>query len=412
VPDNPRKLTIPELISDSAMFGILLGHAYLGIRVQFVLRAALAAFLLATIALVPPIHNEAACFVVIGLYVTWGAMAFVLCQRGGVRIRLIWCTLATDVIVLGLLSLLASSSHQTWTTDVLVNGFFLVPMLATTELRPVVGAAVTTPALAFYLAAEIAAQPANSEPTSAIVLGACVLAALSVGCVSLSWVQRSRVLTIAGLIYDRQALMAELVGVERTARQDLAEELHDGALQYVLAARQDLEDARDHGDPTSLERIGVALTESATLLRAKVSQLHPAVVESAGLRQALAELCRSTERPGLEITLHSDGWTDAPRGAVADLIYSAAREFLANVVRHAHASQVEVTMRSDDGEVALTVSDDGVGIADDALSLRLRAGHVGIASQRTRIEAMGGTLTIADGKPGTVISVAVADPVA
>jgi two-component system, NarL family, sensor kinase len=312
--------------------------------------------------------------------------------------------------VLGLLSLLASSSDQTWTTDVLVNGFFLIPMLATTELRPVVGAAVTTPALAFYIGAEIAAQPANNEPTGAIILGAFVLAALSVGCVALSWVQRSRVLTIAGLIYDRGALMEELVGVERSARQGLAEELHDGALQYVLAARQDLEDARTRGDAASLDRIETALTESAKLLRAKVSQLHPAVIESVGLRQALADLCHSTNRPGLEVTFVGDGWDEVPRGSVDDLFYSAAREFLANASRHARATHVRVSLGSERGTATLTVADDGVGIAEDALRTRLQEGHVGIASQRTRVEVAGGVLTIAAGHPGTVITVAVDDP--
>ena len=79
-----------------------------------------------------------------------------------------------------------------------------------------------------------------------------MLAALSLAGVLLSWVQRSRVLTIAGLILDRGRLSTELAEVETTARRALAEELHDGALQYVLAARQDLEDARLHNDPESL----------------------------------------------------------------------------------------------------------------------------------------------------------------
>ncbi len=410
MPETTRKLSVAEIRRDSQMFGILLGHAYLGIRVQFVLRAALIVFLTATIALVPPETNEAACFVAIGVYAAWSTVAFVLCQRGGLRLRIIWITLATDVLVLGVLSLLASSSEQTWTTDVLVNGFFLIPMMATTELRPSVGAAVTTPAVAFYLAALIAAQPANVEPTAGIVIGTFLLAALSVGCVSLSWIQRSRVLTIAGLIADRGALMEELVGVERSSRQTLAEELHDGALQYVLAARQDLDDARKAGDSESLERIGVALNQSATLLRAKVSQLHPAVLDSAGLSRALADLCSSSERPGLEVTFVAADWPDEPRGAVDDLLYSACRELLSNAIRHAQARHVRVTLEAERGESRLTVADDGTGIEPGALEQRLRQGHVGLASQRTRIQAAGGRLRISPATPGTVVEVSVPTP--
>ena len=66
----------------------------------------------------------------------------------------------------------------------------------------------------------------------------------------------------------------------------LAEELHDGALQYVLAARQDLEDIRPKDGAESFDRVDYALRESTTLLRSKVTQLHPAVLEQLGLRRA------------------------------------------------------------------------------------------------------------------------------
>ncbi|MBV9716587.1 MAG: hypothetical protein JOZ64_14505 [Solirubrobacterales bacterium] len=69
----------------------------------------------------------------------------------------------------------------------LVNAFFLIPMLASTQLRPGVAAAVTGPAVA----ALIAAQNANAEPWASIALRTWALAALSLGCVLLSWIQRS-----------------------------------------------------------------------------------------------------------------------------------------------------------------------------------------------------------------------------
>jgi hypothetical protein len=50
------------------------------------------------------------------------------------------------------------------------------------------------------------------------------------------------VLTISSLVRDRTHLLTELISLERRERQVLAEHLHDGALQHVLAARQDLDD--------------------------------------------------------------------------------------------------------------------------------------------------------------------------
>lgn len=402
------------MIEDPGLLRILLDHALMGIRVQFGLRVAVIAFLAATVVAVPPAHDRVGCDVTVGVYAIWVAASFCICRKGGLRVvRMIWVTLLGDVVALGVLSLLASASEQSWTTDVLVNAFFVIPLLATAQLRPPVVAAVTAPAVAVYLAALIAAQSANSEPVASIALRAGVLVILSLGGWALSWVQRSRVLTIATLVGDRSQLTRALADVERTARRGLAEELHDGALQYVLAARQELEEARLRGGSESFDRIEHALRESAALLRAKVSQLHPAVLEQAGLRRALEDLVSDMARGGgTEATLEASGWDPARRTAADELVYSAARELLSNVSRHAQASRVTVGLHEQGDWMALTVSDDGVGIPDGALARRLAEGHVGIASQRARIEAAGGRMTIGPGSdvpgavgPGTTIEV-------
>jgi two-component system NarL family sensor kinase len=402
----PQRLTLADLLDDPGLSRVLLDHALLGIRVQFILRAALLAFLVATAIAVPPAHYRVGCYVIVGLYALWSAGLFWLFRGGGVRVvRMIWVTLGVDVAALGVFGLVAAASENSWTTDVLVTGFFVVPMLATAQLRPAVGAAVTVPTVGLYLGSLIAARHANGEPWSGIFLQASVLAVLSVGCVALSWVQRSRVLMIAGLIGDRGELTSELVDVERTARRDLAEELHDGALQYILAARQDLEDARERQDPESFDRIEHALRESTELLRAKVGQLHPAVLEQAGLRRALEDLTNAATRDGQSLTLNCEQWefehTDAD-----ELLYGAARELLANVAKHARAQNVSLTLHADEHWLTLTVADDGVGIADGALERRLSAGHVGMASQRTRIEVAGGRFEVRDAHPGTIVVVA------
>ena len=267
-------------------------------------------------------------------------------------------------------------------------------------------AAVTVPTVLVYLASIVAAQDANAEPTMSIILRTSILAALSVGCVLLSSIQRSRVLTIAGLVSDRTGLITELADVESRARGGLAEELHDGVLQYVLAARQDLEDARVRGDAGSFERVDFALAESTSLLRAKVSQLHPAVLAHAGLLRALRDLVTATaERSGLAIELAADGWDEAWRTDVDELVYSAVREFLINVTKHAGAHRVTVALHRENGRVRLTVADDGSGIAEGVVDRRLAEGHLGVASQRVRVKAAGGRFSLRRGDPGTIAEV-------
>ena len=405
--DRPQPLSLDDVRRDPRLYEVLLDHAQRGVRVQMLLRAALAVFVVATVVAVPPTVHQTGCYVIAGLYAAWVVILALLSRRGGERpVRLIWRALFVDALALGAVCILAGPAQQSWTSDILVNGFFVIPVLAGAQLRPGVAAAVTAPTVAVYLASLIAGQHANSEPTSSIVLRTAVLASLSVGCVLLSAVQRSRVLTIAGLVADQTQLSTDLADVEKRSRADLAEELHDGVLQYVLAARQDLEDARTRGDAESFDRIDYALRESTSLLRAKVSQLHPAVLEQAGLLRALNDLVRATaERSGLSIELAADGWDESWRTGVDELVYSAAREFLTNVTKHAGAQTVRVALQRQNGHVRLTVADDGGGIADGLIEQRLAEGHLGVASQRVRVQAAGGRFSLHRGDPGTVAEV-------
>ncbi len=406
-PDRPQRLSLADLRQDPRLYDVLLDHALRGVRVQMLLRAALAIFVVATVVAVPPAVHRTGCDVIAGLYAAWVVVLAERSRHGGERaVRLIWLALFIDALALGVLSILAGPAQQSWTSDILVNGFFVIPMLAGAQLRPGVATAVTAPTVAMYLASVVAAQHANGEPTSSIVLRTAVLAALSVGCVLLSSVQRSRVLTIAGLVADRTRMATELADVESRARADLAEELHDGVLQYVLAARQDLEDARMRADADSYDRIDFALRESTSLLRAKVSQLHPAVLKQAGLLRALNDLVRDTaQRGGLAVELDADGWDESWRTGVDELVYSAAREFLTNVTKHAAAHSVRVGLRREDGHVRLTVADDGRGIGDGVVEQRLAEGHLGVASQRVRVQAAGGRFSLRAGHPGTIAEV-------
>ena len=368
-----------------------------GLRLQVLLRGCLAAFVLVTVTIVPPARNEAACYVVAGAYTAWVAAITVWGWRGGATaLRTVWVALLVDLAALGTLTVLAgASARESWTADVLVNGFLLVPVLAATQLAPRVGAAILAPTVSVYLAVSIATRAANAEPWSSVALRTGVLLGVSLGCVALSWIQRARVVTIGHLLEDRTDLVGQLMSTEDHERRVLAERLHDGALQYLLAARHDLEDARQRADPEAFDRLELALTESSRLLRSTVTELHPAVLEHAGLAHALRQLADSATTAGQPaITVELDGWSDEFRSPVDGLLYAAARELLSNVVKHAHATSATVTLSQERGRAVLVVADDGRGIDEAAAEHSLASGHIGLASYRARVEAAGGTLSL------------------
>jgi two-component system, NarL family, sensor kinase len=391
------------------VMAVAVEHARRGVRLQVVLRLVLVAFTALTVATVPPEHDIGTCAALVGAYAVWSLGVLVWTMRAGTAsVDLAWLALFVDLVVLGVLTLLTGvTTPQSWTSDVLTTGFLLVPVLAATQLRPWVCAAVVTPTVLVYLLAGIATQDANAEPWASLLLRTSIVAGVAVGCVGLSRIQRSRVRTIGRLVQTRTDLLAQLTGIEQRERRVLSEHLHDGALQYVLAARQDLEDARLTGDPEAFARLEQALGESSRLLRSTVAELHPAVLARAGLPAALRDLARTAAaRGGFTAEVSTEDWPDDLRTSADALLHRTAAELLANVAEHARARTADVTLTRADGTARLVVADDGVGLPDRPTQHALRRGHIGLASHTVRIEAAGGRLTTAPRVPtGTVVTV-------
>jgi len=385
---------------------LLTEHANRAADLRRLLRLLLVIFIVAVLITEPPAEHLALCWVVVGCYLVWSLAIYALGTGDRTR-RFLWLALFVDVAVLASLTLITDATAAvSWTPYLIINGFFLIPVIAAAQLSPAVCVAVVIPTVVVYLISGLITRVAEDEPLSYTVLRTLMLATVGLGAVLLSRLQRSRVQTITGLLADRTALLSEMITIEQREQRNLADALHDGALQYVLGARQELDDLAD-GDPDAARRIDLALTESARLLRTSVSQLHPAVVEATGLLPALRDLVEATRARGrFAITLTSDGWGDDDRTSADELLLTTARELLVNVVKHAAAGAVLVELSRDNGSARLRISDDGRGMGDVDLSSRLAEGHLGLASRRIRIEAVGGTLSLHPAEPhGTVVDV-------
>ncbi len=390
------------LLADSGVRPIVVEHARRGLTLQLTLRAVLVVFVIATYWLLPPAVGVVASGVITAAYAVSASALGVWLWRGGRSALLYgWLGLYVDLAALTALSLIADESAvESWTANALQLGFFLLPVLAATQMRWVICAGVVVPTVVLYAIEAVVTRDANLEPWSSIWLRTFVLAGVGVAAIGLSRIQRSRVAAIAGLAQDRSSLLGELMTVTDREHRTLAEDLHDGALQYILAARFDLEDARDSGDEEAFGRLDRALTQSARQLRSQVSALHPAVLEKAGLAAALDELATAAgERGQFAVDLDTAAWPGGTHPAVDPLLFGAARELLANVVKHAKASSVSVSLAERDGVAELAVVDDGVGADAATVATRVAEGHIGLDSQRVKIEAAGGRLTI-DSRPG------------
>lgn len=391
--------------------------AFLGILVQCALRAVLVVFVGITLLVEPPNVDRAICVAALAIYVVvvacWCGWALRPASRAAVNTRryVALLMLGTDVAVVSFLSVLTGiAAPENWTSNMLRNGLFLIPLIAAAQLDPYVSGVIAVPTLGAFLAVAWISKSANEEPWASILLTATVLSALAAGSVALSLIQRARVGAIQDLAQQRTQLLEEMLGLEKRERQSLSERLHDGALQYVIVARQDLDDVRD-GSAEATDRVDTSLKECSQLLRDVVRELHPEVLSRSGLKAALTALADSIgSRAGLAVHLDADAWPEALRTDADHVLYSAAREISTNAIKHARAQNLHVELARSAGQASLRIADDGVGISPSAMAESVENGHIGMASIRTKVLAAGGSFDVHPTSPGTAVEISVPLP--
>jgi len=276
---------------------------------------------------------------------------------------------------------------------------FLFPVVVVAfRARPLGTAAVAAASTAAYLIQAVPhpSRSSNGAP-SFVLVQAAYLAWLGLALSLLSLLLARRDAAVRLLSAQRQRLVAEALTVEERERKQLAQELHDGAIQNLLAARHDLDLAAKAAPDGPEGRAHGAITATVAELRGAVADLHPYLLEQAGLAAAIAQAARAAaERAGFELRLDVSEGDAGPNDRA---VLRCTSELLANVVRHARAAHVSVVLTRGDDSYRVRVHDDGVGFDPVAVTATVRAGHIGLASLRERAEALGGAFTL-ESAPG------------
>ncbi|TLM64559.1 MAG: HAMP domain-containing protein, partial [Actinobacteria bacterium] len=198
----------------------------------------------------------------------------------------------------------------------------------------------------------------------------------------------------AAVIARLGAMSAELAAAEERERRHLAEELHDRVSQILAVARMRLGIARSFGEPDSegLDGVDALLGEAIAESRAITGELASTALYELGLGPALAETCEKvTAQSGLTVECALPGDLECVPDDAKPILLRAAREMLANVVKHADTTSASLSVSLMDGCVLLTVADDGVGF--DASEAADHEGF-GLASLRERVVHIGGSLKV------------------
>jgi PAS domain S-box-containing protein len=203
-------------------------------------------------------------------------------------------------------------------------------------------------------------------------------------------------------------LASRLMDVQEKERGALARELHDhlGALLTRLKMEVCGIEARlpQRLGETRIATMTDLIDQMIVSIRNIASELRPLILDDLGLEAAIEwqakEFARwSGCRASLKLALRSL-IRDRERDTA---VFRVVQESLTNVARHAHANSVCVSGSISNGQLAVRVEDDGIGIRDSDIATSL-----GIVGMRERIEAIGGQFDIKAGRSrGTVVRVRV-----
>jgi len=199
-------------------------------------------------------------------------------------------------------------------------------------------------------------------------------------------------------------LTRRLTQAEEGERRRIARELHDEFGQVLTGLKFDvawlskkLSRMNGSAEAAAMKSKAAAMSDSVDGLiqsvRATVAALRPGVLDDLGLVAAIEWLVGSfRERTGLpcDLTIDPVIRERVIESELATTVFRGAQELLTNVMRHAQASVVSVRLMAQDGQLSLTVRDNGRGIQQEWE----RGRSLGLRGLHERVKLIGGTVTV------------------
>lgn len=217
---------------------------------------------------------------------------------------------------------------------------------------------------------------------------------------------------------DQLTLKGQLLAAVEDEKHRIARELHDGLGQELTSAIFLLDMCAANLDPRSretaakLQELRATLLECVESLRGMYLKLRPPMLEDLGLVPTLNWFFRQSrlqdkvtlkfELIGMEQPLHPD---------VETALFRIIQEATNNIMKHSHATNVEVRLEATDGEsVRLTVADNGIGLdPEEAMSTHSCRFSMGMRGMKERVDVLHGQFEVKS-RPGSGTKVLVSLP--
>lgn len=213
-----------------------------------------------------------------------------------------------------------------------------------------------------------------------------------------------------------RTLSSQRMAAQENERKRVARELHDGLGQTLTAIKfkveaflQEIKKSKMKTKAKSLEGVILMIQEGVREIRRIQMDLRPSILDDLGILATISWLCREFETTfsGIHVDVQTDIREEDVDESLKMVIYRILQEALNNISKHSHADRVCLILRKGNGEIELSVQDNGQGFdLQEAASQEGSKRGIGLASMKERVESSKGVFSIESAKgAGTRIQV-------
>jgi PAS domain S-box-containing protein len=197
-------------------------------------------------------------------------------------------------------------------------------------------------------------------------------------------------------------LTHQIITAQEEERKEISRELHDEVVQTLVGINVELT-ALGQGATDGMPAVKAKIARTQRLVEESVVAVHrfarglrPAVLDDLGLIPALHAHCKAVAaKKNLKIQLTAFHGVESLGGAERTVLFRVAQEALTNVVRHARATEVVVTISEVAGAIRMEIQDNGAAFDVAKIFSAKAPSRLGLVGMRERIEMVGGLLVIA-----------------
>ncbi len=217
-----------------------------------------------------------------------------------------------------------------------------------------------------------------------------------------SWYRRSQ-------LKQQNIATNAIIETEEKERKRIAQDLHDSVSQLMMAAKINLTVVGNETSFTSQEqqkRFEKAINlvdEGFREVRTISHNMMPQALLESGLALVIKQFVENIENDSIKINLFSKGFEEHFDGTIETILYRVLQECVNNILKHAKASRVDISLIKDETGISLTIEDNGIGFDTRQ---QLIDGGMGLKNIQNRINFLKGRLEF-DSQPGkgTLVSI-------